>query len=37
MVDRLDFGWKIVGECLDNELVENDEDVKKMKKVEKEA
>ena len=37
MADRSDFGWKTVGEYLDNELAENDEDAKKMKKAEKEA
>ena len=37
MGDRSDFGWKTVGEYLDNELAENDEDAKKMKKAEKEA
>ena len=37
MADRSDFGWKTVGEYLDNELADNDEDAKKMKKAEKEA
>ena len=37
MTDRSDFGWKTGGEYLDNELAENDEDVRKMKKAEKEA
>ena len=37
MADRSDFGWKTVGEYLDNELAENDEDAKKIKKAEKEA
>lgn len=37
MADRSDFGWKTVGEYLDNELAENDEDANKMKKAEKEA
>ena len=37
MADRSDFGSKTVGEYLDNELAENDEDAKKIKKAEKEA
>ena len=38
MADRSDFGWKTVGEYLDNELADNDEDAKtKMKKAEKDA
>ena len=32
MADRSDFGWKTVGEYLDNELEDNDEDAKKMPK-----
>ena len=37
MADRSDFGWKTVGEYLANELADDDEDAKKMKKAEKEA
>ena len=37
MADRSDFGWKTVGEYLDNELADNDDDAKKMKKAKKEA
>lgn len=37
MADRSEYGWKTVGECLDNELADNDDDAKKMKKAEKEA
>ena len=37
MADRSEYGWKTVGEYLDNEPVDNDEDAKKMKKAEKEA
>ena len=37
MADRSEYGWKTVGEYLDNELADNDEDAKKMKKAEKDA
>ena len=37
IADRSDFGWKAVGEYLNHELTENDEDGKKMKKAEKEV
>ena len=36
-MDRSDFGWKTVGEYLDNELADNDEDAKMMKKAEKDG
>ena len=35
--DKSDYGWKTVGEYLDNELADDDQDAKKMKKAEKEA
>ena len=38
IADKSDYGWKTVGEHLDiNELAGDDQDVKKMKKAEKEA
>ena len=37
MADRSEYGWKTVGEYLDSELADNDDDAKKMKKAEKEA
>ena len=37
MADRSEYGWKTVGEYLDNELADNDEDARKMKKAEKDA
>lgn len=37
IADRSEYGWKTVGEYIDNELAENDDDAKKMKKAEKEA
>lgn len=37
LADRSDFGWKTVGEYLANELADDDEDAKKIKKAEKEA
>ena len=37
MADKSDYGWKTVGENLDNELADDDQDAKKMKKAEKEA
>ena len=35
--DRSEYGWKTVGENMDNERADNDEDAKKMRKAEKEA
>ena len=37
IADKSEYGWKIVGEYLDNELADNDQDAKKMKKAENEA
>ena len=37
MADKSDYGWKPVGEYLDNELADDDQDAKKMKKAKKEA
>ena len=37
IADKSEYGWKTVGEYLDNELADNDQDAKKMKKTEKEA
>ena len=37
IADKSDYGWKTVGEYLDNELADDDQDAKKMKKAEKEA
>ena len=37
MADKSDYGWKTVGEYLDNELADDDQDAKKMKKAKKEA
>lgn len=37
IADKSEYGWKTVGEYLDNELADNDQDAKKMKKAEKEA
>lgn len=37
LADKSEYGWKTVGEYVDNELAENDEDAKRMKKAEKEA
>ena len=37
IADKSDYVWKTVGEYLDNELADNDQDTKKMKKAEKEA
>lgn len=37
IADKSEYGWKTVGEYLDNELANNDEDVKKLRKAEKEA
>ena len=37
IADKSDYGWKTVGEYLDNELAVDDQDAKKMKKAEKEA
>ena len=35
MADKSDYGWKTVGEYLDNELADDDQDSKKMKKAKK--
>ena len=37
IADKSDYGWKSVGEYLDNEHADDDQDAKKMKKAEKEA
>ena len=37
IADKSDYGWKTVGEYLDDELADDDQDAKKMKKAEKEA
>ena len=37
IADKSKYGWKTVGEYQDNELTDNDQDAKKMKKEEKEA
>ena len=37
IADRSEYGWKTVGEHLDNELADDEQDAKKMKKAEKEA
>ena len=37
IADKSNYGWKTVGEYLDNELADDDQDAKKMKKAEKEA
>ena len=37
IADKSDYGWKTVGEYLDNELADDDQDAKKMKKAEKDA
>ena len=37
IADKSDYGWKTVGEYLENELADDDQDAKKMKKAEKEA
>ena len=37
IADKSEYGWKTVGEYLDNELANNDEDAKKLKRAEKEA
>ena len=37
MADKSDYGWKPVSEYLDNELADDDQDAKKMKKAKKEA
>ena len=37
IADRSEYGWKTVGEYLENELADDEQDAKKMKKAEKEA
>ena len=37
IADKSDYGWKTVGEYLDKGLADDDQDAKKMKKVQKEA
>jgi len=37
IADKSDYGWKTVGEYLDNKFADDDQDAKKMKKAEKEA
>ena len=37
MADKTDYGWKTVGEYLDNELADDDRDAKKIKKAKQEA
>lgn len=37
LTNKSEYGWKTVGEYLDNEIADKDEDAKKMKKAEKEA
>ena len=37
IADKSDYGWKTVGEYLDDELADDDQDANKMKKAEKEA
>ena len=37
IADRSEYGWKMVGEYIDNELSDNDEDAKKMRKAEKDS
>lgn len=37
IADKCEYGWKTVGKYLDNELADNDQDAKKMKKAEKEG
>ena len=37
LADKSEYGWKTVSEYLDNELADDEEDAKKIKKAEKEA
>ena len=37
IADKSDYGWTTVGEYLENELADDGQDAKKMKKAEKEA
>ncbi|CAB4004439.1 Hypothetical predicted protein [Paramuricea clavata] len=37
LADKSEYGWKTVSEYLDNELTDDEEDAKKIKKAEKEA